>query len=127
MKEIRLVISDKKEFMSRDESKLIGDFRISGLSKFQFKECETYILNLILLHEDFFSIDTLVEEIQAVVTENYEIDYRNESKSLAQLEYSYIQNSEARMRKKDYLISDSRTSIKLLIGNLPEEIKSVVT
>ena len=84
---------------------------------------------------------------EPVVTQKFEIEYGDESKSLAQLESSDYQNIEARIRLNDYLYEHYWTSpgfdaknhmreigieffslgVKLLIVTLMKEIKAAVT
>ena len=71
-------------------------------------------------------IETLTEETRPVVTVKYEIEYGDESKSLAQLEKSDYQKSGTRMRIRDWFIEYSCTSFKLLIEILLEQIRLVV-
>ena len=56
----------------------------------------------------------------------FEIEYGDESKSLAQLEYSDHQHFEATIILNDYLIEQYSKKFKLLIDTLTEEMKPVV-
>ena len=49
----------------------------------------------------------MIREVKSAVTEEYGIEYEDESKTLAQLEYSDNQKSEARIRKNDNSIEGS--------------------
>ena len=60
---------------------------------------------------------TLTEKKPAV-TEKYESEYGDESRSLAQLEDSDYQNSEARIRMNDHQNERYLTSLKLSIEKL---------
>ena len=61
-------------------------------------------------------------EMKPVVTQKFEIEYGDEWKSLAQLEYSIYQNSEVGRRLIDYLIKYYWTNFKLLIETLTEKL-----
>ena len=124
MKEFRLVVSEKIVFVSGDESKLIAQFGITGLSQFYFHDSR----NPKIISESnsplkFWWRDWAFDgTFRPVVEENFENEYRDESKSLAQLESSGYPDSEARLRLNDYLYETHWTIFKHLIDTLTEKI-----
>ena len=66
-------------------------------------------------------------KIRFLVREKNEIEYGDESKSLAPMEHSDNRNSEARITMNDYLNEHNIRSFKISIETLLKEIKHVVT
>ena len=68
-----------------------------------------------------------MEKNTTLVTKKNEIEYADESKTLAQLEHSNYQDSEIKTRMNYYPIEHHLKSFKLLIETLHEENMTVVT
>ena len=91
MKEIRLVVTEKRVFVTRDKPELIAQYRIFRLSQFQVHDSnrnKKQLLNLILRKTIYCSIQTLTEKNIPVVKEKFEIEYGDESLLLAHLDSS---------------------------------------
>ena len=89
MKENRLVATEKRVFVSRDQSNLIAQFAFFGQTQFQFhnsrntkptSKANSFPKVLIFL------IESLMEKNDVVVTEKFEIENGVESKMLANLD-----------------------------------------
>ena len=87
MKEIRLVVTEKKVIVSPDASKLIVRLLISLLWQFYFEEKKTTSKSNFPLNELLVRLRPLREKIP-VVTQKYEIENGDESKLLACLDTS---------------------------------------
>ena len=87
-----------------------------------FREDKKQVLSVIFLEkQDLFNWDHEWES-KAVVPEKFEIQYADESKSLAQSEYSDYQNSEVSIRLNIHLLEHCWTRLKVLIETLTERI-----
>ena len=66
-------------------------------------------------------------EIKSVFMEKNGIDYRDEAKSTAFLEFSYSYDSDARIKIEDFIIECSSTSMKPSSETLTEELNAVLS
>ena len=73
------------------------------------------------------SIETLIEKIEPVITENDEFEYRDKSILIIFFGTSGYQDSDARIKVIDFRIESSSESLKLSMETFMWEIDPVVT
>ena len=72
------------------------------------------------------SIETLLEEILAVLTAKYELHCRDKSLIFSVSEFFYFWDFIEIIRNNCFSIESSSTNVKFLIGTLVEELEPIV-